>query len=44
VADIILNKGDRKMNDFEQFSGDRFFEKIMIGVGVIVAIIAFFTL
>ena len=32
------------MNDFEQFSGDKLFEKIMIGVGIIVGIIALFTL
>ena len=32
------------MNDFEQHSGDRLFEKIMIGIGVIIVIIALFGL
>jgi hypothetical protein len=32
------------MNNFEEYSGDKLFEKVMIGVGAIVAVIAFFTL
>jgi hypothetical protein len=32
------------MNDFEQHSGDKLFEKIMIGIGVVTVIVAIFTL
>ena len=41
---LLKIQDDKKMNDFEQHSGDRLFEKIMIGIGVIVVIIALFGL